>query len=69
MANGKAQAQAVATEDQAFQDFKRNIMETVNLFCGLLFFPFLLFIGCAYGLRAGIIVSLKKTLELLKAYR
>jgi len=68
MANGKAQAQT-AINDQAFEDFKRNIRETANLFGGLIMFPFLIFIGCAYGLRAGIIVSLRKTLELLKAYR
>jgi hypothetical protein len=67
MANGKAQAAAI--NDQAFEDFKRNIRETANLFGGLIMFPFLVFIGCAYGLRAGIIVSLRKTLELLKAYR
>ena len=67
MANGKAQAAAI--EDQAFEDFKKNVRETVNLFIGLFMFPFLLFIGCAYGLRAGIVVSLRKTLELLRAYR
>ena len=67
MANGKAQTAAI--EDQAFDDLKKNIRETANLFGGLIMFPFLFFIGCAYGLRAGIIVSLRKTLELLKAYR
>jgi len=68
MANGKAQAQT-AINDQAFEDLKRNIRETANLFGGLIMFPFLIFLGIAYGLRAGIIVSLRKTLELLKAYR
>jgi len=67
MANGKAQAAAI--DDQAFDDLKKQIRETANLFGGLIFFPFLLFIGCSYGLRAGIVVSLRKTLELLRAYR
>ncbi len=68
MGNGKVQAQT-AINDQAFEDLKRNIRETANLFGGLIMFPFLIFLGIAYGLRAGIIVSLRKTLELLKAYR
>jgi len=67
MANGKAQAAAI--DDQAFDDLKKQIRETANLFGGLIMFPFIFLLGCAYGLRAGIIVSLKKTLELLKAYR
>lgn len=69
MANGKAQTQTAAMDDLAFDDLKKQVRETANLFGGLIMFPFLLFIGCAYGLRAGITVTLRKTLELLKAYR
>lgn len=84
MANGNGKAQAAAREmkiighaqtsasaeqeDQSFEELKRQISETAMLFGGLVFTPFIMFLGCAYGLRAGIIVALKKTLALLKAW-
>lgn len=68
--NGTAQAVSVrdAIEDQSMEELKKQILDTALLFSGLVMTPFMFVLGFSYGLRAGIIVGLKKTLELLKAW-
>jgi hypothetical protein len=67
--NGTAQATAAAaTEDREWEDLKKQIRETAFLLGGLLFTPFIFFLGAVYGVRAGIFAGLKKTLEMLKAW-
>jgi hypothetical protein len=75
MANGNGKAQAAAARaaeaeevDQSWEDLKKQITETSKLIGMLIFTPFILFMGCAYGLRAGIITALRKTLEMMRAW-
>jgi hypothetical protein len=48
--------------------FKKNIRDTVNLFGCLVMTPFIFCLGVCYGIRAGIITGLRKTLELYTAW-
>lgn len=67
--NGTSQtAAAAAIEDQQWEDLKKQIKETTLLIGGLLSTPFIFFIGFCYGVRAGIIVGLKETVRMLKAW-
>jgi hypothetical protein len=56
-----------ANEDKQWEDLKKQVRETTHLFGGLIFTPCVFFLGVCYGIRAGIIAGLKKTLELFKA--
>ena len=73
MANGNGKAQAASAvvrdkEDLQMEDLREQIRETAILFGGLAFAPFMFFLGAAYGIRAGIIVALKKTIQLMQAW-
>ena len=63
-----ATASMAANEDKQWEDLKTQFRKTTSLFGGLIFTPFIFFLGITYGIRAGIVVSLKKTLELLNAW-
>jgi hypothetical protein len=67
-ATREAEAVKPSTDDQQWEDLKTQFRKTTSLFGGLIFTPFIFFLGVSYGIRAGIVVSLKKTLELLNAW-
>lgn len=62
--NGTVQA----AQDQEWEDLKKQITEIVRLFGGLLFTPVIILVGAAYGIRAGVIAGVEKTLEMLKSW-
>lgn len=68
--NGTTQAAPSrdAIDDQSMAELKSQILDTSVLFAGLIMTPLIFFLGAAYGVRAGIVVGLKKTIELLKAW-
>ncbi len=66
MGNGKAQA--VAIEDQDLSDLKKQINDILRVFGSILFFIPIVFIRACYGIRAGVIAGVEKTLQLLKSW-
>ena len=64
MANGKAQT----IEYQQLEDLKKQIAEVLSVFGAILFMPMTILIGAAYGIRAGVIAGVEKTLEMLKSW-
>lgn len=62
MANGKA------TTEREWKELKSQLSDVIRLFGGLLFFPVILIIGIGYGIRAGLIVALEKTLEMMRSW-
>jgi hypothetical protein len=65
MANGKAISKS---DEKEWMMYKAQVTEVVHVFGGLLFSPIILLVGIGYGLRAGIVVCLEKTLEMLKGW-
>jgi hypothetical protein len=56
----------VATEsidEKEMEEFKKQISDTIGLIGGLIFFPFIFALSLSYGLRAGIVETLRKTLR------
>ena len=65
----KALTVATQAETEAeMEAFRKHIRDTVSLFGCLLMTPFIFCLGIAYGIRAGITASLRKTLELYTAW-
>ena len=62
MANGKA------VSEREWKELKGQLEEVIRLFGGLLFFPVILIVGIGHGIRAGLIVAIEKTLEMIKAW-
>jgi len=54
--------------DQEWEDFKKQITEVVSVFGVILFTPVIILIGVGYGIRAGVIAGVEKTLEMLKSF-
>jgi len=61
-------AEAEAKTEEDMEAFKKQVRDTVNLFGGLIMTPFIFCLGIAYGIRAGITATLRKTLELYTAW-
>jgi hypothetical protein len=57
-----------AETEAEMEAFKKQVRDTVNLLGCLLMTPFIFCLGFAYGIRAGITASLRKTLELYTAW-
>ena len=57
-----------AETEAEMEAFKKQVRDTVNLLGCLLMTPFIFCLGIAYGIRAGITASLRKTLELYTAW-
>jgi hypothetical protein len=68
MANGKAIVQEATVEDKEWADFKRQLNEIIQVFGGLLFAPFIILVGIAFGIRAGLIAGTEKSLHMLKGW-
>ncbi len=66
MGNGKTQAATI--EDRDLSDLKKQINDILRVFGALLFFLPIVFVGTAYGIRAGVIAGVEKTLQLLKSW-
>ena len=69
--NGAKAVETASTdsiEDKDWEEFKRQVRGTVSLLGGLIFMPFILFLGLMHGIRAGIIATLKETLKMLKTW-
>lgn len=61
-----------ATEDAEAEAWKKNVKEAIYLVGGILFTPVIILVGACYGvcfgLRAGAIAGLGKTLEWLTGW-
>ncbi len=67
MVNGKA-TKAEAQTEKEWLEWKAELSEFVHVFGGLLFSPIIFLVGISYGLKAGIVVCLEKTLQMLKGW-
>jgi len=56
-------------ENKEWQAFKSSWEEILRMFGSLLFSPFFLIIGIGYGIRAGLIEGIEKTLEMMKGWK
>lgn len=66
MGNGKAKEARLT--DAQWEDFKKEITSIIYTFGGILFTPLIILVAIGYGIKAGILVTVEKTLELLKGW-
>lgn len=69
MANGKVKESTVQqVQDIQWEEFKKQITSIIYTFGAILFTPIIILVALGYGLKAGILVTVEKTLALLKGW-
>jgi len=55
--------------DKAWCAYLKQLEDGLHMIGSLIFFPFFLIIGIGYGLRAGIIEGIKRTLSMMEEWK
>lgn len=55
-------------KDEEWDNLRKRLRSVIMIGGGLLFFPLVLLLGIAYGIKAGLLVTVEETLSMLKAW-